>query len=97
VLGTQNHFAVMLIAVPSPEALEMIVQVRTDMHDANLADHIRQHFLDIIGEGPERLEQQTAWSGDDRAVPTVSDEPERLERETARPGDDCAVPAWTVG
>jgi aryl carrier-like protein len=49
-------FAVMLQIVPVPEGLDIALSVRTDMYDAAVADDIRQHFLDIIADGPERLE-----------------------------------------
>ncbi|NEA33591.1 condensation domain-containing protein [Streptomyces sp. SID13031] len=49
-------FAVMLQVVPVPEGLDIALSLRIDMHDGALADDIRQHFLDIIGDGPERLE-----------------------------------------
>lgn len=54
-LAAQSHFAVMLNVLPTSEGLDMTVQVRTDMHDASLAEQIEHVFLDIISEGPERL------------------------------------------
>ncbi|MET7427111.1 condensation domain-containing protein [Dactylosporangium sp. NPDC005555] len=59
VLATVCSFAVMIVISPIPEGYDIDLQVRTDMHDASLADDIRQHFLDIIDSGPERLEQHT--------------------------------------
>ncbi|WP_167517446.1 condensation domain-containing protein [Micromonospora orduensis] len=55
-LAGMSFFAVMLIVAPVPEGLEIVFQVRTDMHDAELADRIQQCFLDIISDGPDRLE-----------------------------------------
>jgi len=59
-LSTQCHFPVMLIVSPIPEGLDIALQVRTDMHDASLADRIKECFLDIISGGPERIELATA-------------------------------------
>ncbi|MGK5550599.1 condensation domain-containing protein, partial [Actinomadura kijaniata] len=59
-LSSQCHYPVMLIVSPFPDGLDLSLQVRTDMYDAGLADQIRQHFLDIVADGPERLEQRTA-------------------------------------
>ncbi len=65
--GTSTHqgggelripFAVTLQVLPVPEGLDMALSLRTDMHEEPLIDEIRQHFLDIIDNGPERLEQE---------------------------------------
>ncbi|NES30219.1 condensation domain-containing protein [Micromonospora terminaliae] len=54
--ATKTFFVVMLLVTPSPEGLHIGLQVRTDLHDAGLVDQIKQHFLEIIEAGPERLE-----------------------------------------
>ncbi|MGC4788096.1 condensation domain-containing protein [Micromonospora sp. DT178] len=59
-LSAQSHFPAMLIVSPIPEGLDIALQVRTDMHDASLADRIKECFLDILRGGPERLELATA-------------------------------------
>ncbi|NJC11443.1 aryl carrier-like protein [Micromonospora profundi] len=58
-LATKCSFPVMLIISPTPEGQDIGLQVRTDMHDATLADDIEEHFVNIIDNGPEGLEQQT--------------------------------------
>ncbi|MEV7327431.1 condensation domain-containing protein [Micromonospora sp. NPDC093244] len=58
--ATKSFFVVMLLVTPTPEGLHVAVQVRTDLHDSSLVDDIKQHFLDIINDGPERLELLTA-------------------------------------
>jgi aryl carrier-like protein len=45
---------------PGPEGLGMSMVVRTDLYEASLADRLGQHFVDIINDGPERLERETA-------------------------------------
>lgn len=67
--ATECHFAVMLTVSPIPDGLDVSVQVRTDLHDAGLVDRIEQCFLDIIGDGPERLELETRERADDRGCP----------------------------
>ncbi|MGC5310357.1 condensation domain-containing protein [Micromonospora zamorensis] len=58
--ATKSFFVVMLMVTPTPEGLHIGFQVRTDKHDASLVDDIQQHFLDIIRDGPERLERRTS-------------------------------------
>jgi hypothetical protein len=41
--------------------MDMIV--RTDMYEASLADRLSQHFIDIIDDGPEQLELDSARPG----------------------------------
>jgi acyl carrier protein len=53
-------FPVRLQVVPVPEGLLMDLSVRTDLHEAGVADDVLQHFLAIITDGPERLELETA-------------------------------------
>ena len=50
----------MLEVVRGPEGLRMHMIVRTDRYEASLADRISQHIIDIINDGPERLELETA-------------------------------------
>jgi len=59
-LGAKSHFAVMLHVLPVPDGLTMSLQVRTDMYEVSLVDQIKQRFLDIISDGPERLERESA-------------------------------------
>jgi aryl carrier-like protein len=56
---TRSAFGVMLVVVPDPDGLDMNIITRTDMYDPGLAGRLRRHFLDIITEGPERLELET--------------------------------------
>ncbi len=53
-------FAVMLHVVPVPEGLAAATIVRTDLYASGLAERVSQTFLEIIGEGPLRLELETA-------------------------------------
>jgi hypothetical protein len=53
-------FAVMLHVVPVPEGLAAAAIVRTDLYERGLAERVSQAFLDIIGQGPLRLELETA-------------------------------------
>jgi acyl carrier protein len=53
-------FTVMLTVVPGSEGLSMNALVRTDMCEDDVAGQIAGHFLDIVDDGPERLEQETA-------------------------------------
>jgi hypothetical protein len=53
-------FPVMLTVVPGPQGLGMATIVRTDMCEDDMAGKLARHFLDILEEGPERLEQETA-------------------------------------
>jgi acyl carrier protein len=43
-----------------PEGLSLHMVVRTDRYEASLAERLSQHFIDIISDGPERLELETA-------------------------------------
>jgi len=36
------------------------VVVRNDIYDGGLAEQLGRHFTDLIGNGPERLERETA-------------------------------------
>lgn len=53
-------FTVMLTVVPGSEGLDMSMIVRTDMCEDDVAGQLAGHFLDIIDDGPERLERETA-------------------------------------
>jgi aryl carrier-like protein len=57
--ASRSAFGVMLQVVPDPEGFSMDMLTRTDMYKPELADQLRQHFLDIIAAGPERLETET--------------------------------------
>jgi aryl carrier-like protein len=57
---SQSQFAVSLQVVPGSEGIKMDMIVRTDMFEASLADRLSQHFIDIINDGPEQLELETA-------------------------------------
>jgi acyl carrier protein len=50
----------MLEVIQVPEGLQMHLIVRTDLYEASLADRLSQHIIDIINDGPERLEAETA-------------------------------------
>jgi hypothetical protein len=54
------QFPVSLQVVPGSEGISMDMVVRTDMYEASLADRLSQHFIDIIRDGPEQLELETA-------------------------------------
>jgi hypothetical protein len=56
---THHHFGVSLQVIPGSEGINMDMIVRTDMYEASLADRLSQHFIDIINDGPERLEVET--------------------------------------
>lgn len=43
-----------------PEGLGMHMIARTDRYEPGLADRLGEHFMDIINNGPERLERETA-------------------------------------
>ncbi|MEU4216667.1 condensation domain-containing protein [Actinoplanes sp. NPDC026623] len=43
-----------------PEGLGMHMIVRTDRYESSLADRLGEHFIDIISNGPEKLERETA-------------------------------------
>ena len=49
-----------LEVLPVADGLEMHMVVRNDIYDAGLADQLGRHFTDIISNGPERLEIETA-------------------------------------
>ncbi|MFJ6195037.1 condensation domain-containing protein [Micromonospora sp. NPDC092111] len=49
-----------LEVLPVTDGLEMHMVVRTDIYDASLSGQLGQHFADIIDNGPERLELETA-------------------------------------
>jgi acyl carrier protein len=49
-----------LEVVRGPEGLGMHVIVRTDRYEASLADRLAQNIIEIISDGPERLEQESA-------------------------------------
>src|SRR6266508_3854030 len=53
-------FPVRLQVVPVPDGLRMELSVRTDLHEAGVADRIFQQFLAILNDGPEPLERETA-------------------------------------
>jgi len=53
---TKCMFAVMLHVVPVPEGLAADMIVRTDLYDADLVERLGRNFMDIISEGPLRLE-----------------------------------------
>jgi acyl carrier protein len=53
-------FTVMLAVVPDSEGLDMSMIVRTDMCEDDVAGQLAGHFLDIIEDGPEQLERETA-------------------------------------
>jgi hypothetical protein len=55
-----NKRELMVEVEPGPEGLHMHMVVRTDRYEASLADRLSQHFIDIISDGPERLELETA-------------------------------------
>jgi len=56
----ESRRELMLEVIQGPEGLEMHVIVRTDHYEASLADRLGQHIIDIINDGPERLEIETA-------------------------------------
>jgi len=58
--GAKCMFVVMLQVVPGSEGLAMHMIVRTDMCEDDVAGQLGRHFLDIIDDGPERLERETA-------------------------------------
>lgn len=45
---------------PGPEGLSIHLVVRTDRYEASVGDRLCQHWSDIISDGPERLELETA-------------------------------------
>ena len=57
--GPKCMFVVMLQVLPGPDGLDMHILVRTDMCEDELAGRLGQHFVDIINDGPERLELNT--------------------------------------
>jgi acyl carrier protein len=57
---TKGMYGVMLHVVPGSAGLSMDIKVRTDMYDESLADRLSQNFVDIISNGPERLELESA-------------------------------------
>jgi aryl carrier-like protein len=57
---SQSQFPVSLQVVPGSEGISFEMIVRTDMYEASLADRLSQHFTDIVNDGPERLELETA-------------------------------------
>ena len=50
----------LLEALPVTNGLEMHMVVRNDIYDASLANQLGRHFTDIISNGPQRLETETA-------------------------------------
>jgi aryl carrier-like protein len=59
--GWTHSPADLVLAVrPGPEGLGMSAVARTDIYETSLADRLGQHFIDIINDGPERLERETA-------------------------------------
>jgi aryl carrier-like protein len=52
-------FALMLLVVPLPEGLAVDVIVRTDLYEPGLAERLGRNFMDIIDQGPLRLELET--------------------------------------
>lgn len=57
---SKSWLDLVLEVVPTSEGLRMHIVVRTDIYEASVADHLSQHFIDIISDGPERLEMETA-------------------------------------
>jgi acyl carrier protein len=57
---SKSWLDIVLEVVPGPEGLRMHIVVRTDIYEASVADQLSQHFMDIIGAGPEQLELETA-------------------------------------
>lgn len=55
-----SNVDLMLEVVPGSEGLRLHMIVRTDIYEASLADRLSQHFIDIVGNGPERLALETA-------------------------------------
>ena len=58
--GLKCMFTVMLQVVPGSDGLDMHMLVRTDMCEDEMAGQLAQHFVDIIDDGPEQLERETA-------------------------------------
>jgi acyl carrier protein len=58
-----NKRELMVEVEPGSEGLRMHMVVRTDRYEASVADRLSQHFIDIISDGPERLELETALTG----------------------------------
>lgn len=56
----RSWLELVLSVVPVSEGLEMQMIVRTDRYEASLAGRLSQHIIDIISDGPDRLEIETA-------------------------------------